>query len=66
MHRYQTFQRYVRLIMTFTAGLWLAAVPLLAQTNAGNIYGTVTDATGSPLPVVMTVGTTNSSCTFAS
>ena len=59
MHRFQTFQRYVRLIMTFTAGLWLAAVPLLAQTNAGNIYGTVTDATGSPLPGVTVVASAN-------
>jgi hypothetical protein len=59
MTRYQSIQRYVRLIMTFTAGLWLCAVPLLAQSNAGNIYGTVTDASGAPLPGVTVTASAN-------
>lgn len=52
MHRYTTSQRYVQLIMTFTAGLWLFAVAALAQTNSGNIFGTVKDKSGSVLPGV--------------
>lgn len=45
-------RRYVQLIMTFTAGLWLVAASALAQTNTGNIYGHITDRSGEPLPGV--------------
>jgi hypothetical protein len=52
MNRYRNSHRYVQLIMTFTAGLWLLAVPVLAQTNTGNIYGKVTDQGSAALPGV--------------
>src|SRR5690349_18192256 len=35
------------------AGLWLAAVPVLAQDFRGSIAGTVTDSTGGVLPGAM-------------
>ena len=49
MTRTRIGSRYVRLIMTFTAGL-LLATGAFAQTYTGNIFGTVTDSSGSPLP----------------
>jgi hypothetical protein len=52
MSRFQTGRRYVRYLMSFTAGLLLFALPLFAQTSTGNIYGTVTDSSGAPLPGV--------------
>jgi hypothetical protein len=47
----QRCRRYVKFIMTFTAGL-LLTFSAAAQTSSGNIYGTVTDASGAPLPGV--------------
>ncbi|HEX8153149.1 MAG TPA: carboxypeptidase-like regulatory domain-containing protein, partial [Thermoanaerobaculia bacterium] len=44
-------RRYVKFLMTFTAGL-LFALSSFGQTSTGNIYGTVTDESGSPLPGV--------------
>lgn len=45
--------RYVRYVMSFTAGLLLAAGTLFAQTTSGgNVVGRVTDASGSPVPGV--------------
>ena len=52
MDRFRGSQRYVQLIMTFTAGLLLVAIPALAQTSTGNIYGSVVDQSGNPLPGV--------------
>lgn len=53
MNRHQRFQRYVRLIMTFTAGLsMLLSLPTFAQTSGGNVVGTVTDGSGAALPGV--------------
>jgi hypothetical protein len=52
MSRYQAGRRYVRFIMTFTAGLLLFALPAFSQTSTGNLYGTVTDSSGAPLPGV--------------
>jgi Carboxypeptidase regulatory-like domain len=52
MKRFQTFQRYVQFIMTFTAGLCLLSGVALAQTAGGNVVGKVTDASDSPLPGV--------------
>jgi hypothetical protein len=53
MNRYQRFQRYVRLIMTFTAGLsLLAAFSVFGQTSGGNVVGKVLDGSGSALPGV--------------
>lgn len=50
MHLHQTARQYVRLIMTFTAGLLLIALPALAQTDSGNVVGKVLDKSGAPLP----------------
>jgi hypothetical protein len=50
MHRQQCSQRYVRLIMTFTAGLLLLAVAAIGQENSGNVFGKVTDKSGAALP----------------
>jgi Carboxypeptidase regulatory-like domain/TonB-dependent Receptor Plug Domain len=52
MSRFRTVHRYVRYLMTFTAGLLLFALPGVAQTSTGNIYGSVTDSSGAPLPGV--------------
>jgi hypothetical protein len=54
MNRYRTSQRYVQLIMSFTAGLWLLAFPLFAQVElrAGSISGRVRDSGGQALPGV--------------
>jgi hypothetical protein len=52
MNKYLTCRRYVQFIMTFTAGLWLLVLPALAQTSSGDLYGTITDNTGSTLPGV--------------
>lgn len=53
MNRYQTLQRYVRLIMTFTAGLTLlATLAVFGQTAGGNVVGTVVDESGSAVPGV--------------
>ncbi|HEU4521255.1 MAG TPA: TonB-dependent receptor [Thermoanaerobaculia bacterium] len=52
MNRFRRIPRYVQLIMTFTAGLLLVAIPALSQTSTGNIYGTVVDQSGNRLPGV--------------
>lgn len=52
MHRYLKSRRYVQFLMTFTAGLWFLVAPALAQTSSGDIYGRITDNTGSTLPGV--------------
>ncbi len=52
MHRFQSSQRYVQLIMSFTAGLWLFAASALAQSQSGAIIGKVTAQDGSALPGV--------------
>jgi hypothetical protein len=53
MNRHQRSQRYVRLIMTFTAGLTLlASLSVFGQTNGGNVVGKVTDGSGSAVPGV--------------
>ena len=58
MHRYQSSQQYVRLIMTFTAGLWmLVATAFAQQSTGGNIFGKVTDKSGGALPGVTVTGT---------
>jgi hypothetical protein len=53
LNRYQRLQRYVRLIMTFTAGLTLLATfAVFGQTSGGNVFGTVVDETGAGVPGV--------------
>lgn len=53
MQLHHSSQRYVRLIMTFTAGLWIFAIGALAQqSTGGNILGTATDKSGGALPGV--------------
>lgn len=53
MNRHQAWQRYVRIIMTFTAGLLLFTAPLaFAQTSGGNVVGKVVDTSESALPGV--------------
>jgi hypothetical protein len=52
MNPHQTFQRYVQLIMTFTAGLWLFAAVAQAQVQSGSVVGRVTAQDGSTLPGV--------------
>jgi hypothetical protein len=52
MHRYQSSQQYVRLIMTFTAGLWLMSLAALAQENSGTVFGKALDKSGAALPGV--------------
>jgi len=53
MNRHQRLQRYVRLIMTFTAGLsLLAAFSAFGQTAGGNVVGAVTDSQGNGIPGV--------------
>ena len=52
MNRFLRTARYVRLIMSFTAGLWLFAGTVMAQSQAGSISGTVTARDGSALPGV--------------
>ncbi|MDQ3280611.1 MAG: TonB-dependent receptor [Acidobacteriota bacterium] len=62
----QGSRRYVKYIMTFTAGLWLLiTASLFAQSSTGNIYGTVTDKSGAPLPgVTVTVNAGGMQQTF--
>ena len=45
-------RRYVKLIMSFTAGLWFFATTALAQSQAGSISGKTTAEDGSVLPGV--------------
>jgi hypothetical protein len=52
MMKHQSTQRYVRLIMTFTAGLLMLAAAALAQQTGGNVFGKVTDKSGGALPGV--------------
>jgi len=52
MQLHTSSQRYVRLIMTFTAGLCMLAAAALAQENSGNIFGKVVDKSGASLPGV--------------
>lgn len=52
MQPHTSSQRYVRLIMTFTVGLCMLAMSALAQSNTGNIVGSVTLKGGGPLPGV--------------
>ena len=59
MHRHQSSQRYVRLIMTFTAGLLILAMAAFAQENSGKILGTVTDASGAVVPSVSVTATSS-------
>jgi hypothetical protein len=66
MHRYLRGRRFVQFLMTFTAGLWLLVVPALAQTSSGDLYGKITDNTGSTLPgVTVTAESNGSRNTFA-
>jgi carboxypeptidase family protein len=51
MTRFRTARQYVRLIMTFTAGLWIAAAAF-GQASSGNIYGTARERGGAVLPGV--------------
>ena len=48
MHRHQNCQRYVHLIMTFTAGLVMLAAAAFGQTelSTGSVSGKVTDKSG--------------------
>ena len=65
MHRYTSGWRYVRFIMTFTAGLWMFALSAAAQTHSGNIFGTVVDKSGAVLPgVTVTVSGVGAPQTF--
>ncbi|HYH06326.1 MAG TPA: TonB-dependent receptor [Thermoanaerobaculia bacterium] len=59
MNRYLNCRRYVQFLMTFTAGLLLLAMPALAQTSSGDIYGKITDTTGSTLPGVTVTAESN-------
>lgn len=53
MNRYQRCQQYVRLIMTFTAGLsLLLALSAFGQTSGGNVVGRVLDSAGDGIPGV--------------
>ena len=52
MNRYTSSQRYVRIIMSFTAGLLLVASAALAQSQSGAIVGKVMAQDGSALPGV--------------
>lgn len=57
--------RYVQLIMTFTAGFLLLASSLFGQTQTGNLFGTVVDNGGEPLPgVTITVNSGGFQQTF--
>ncbi|MGZ8851898.1 MAG: outer membrane beta-barrel protein [Thermoanaerobaculia bacterium] len=58
MNRFLNSQRYVQLIMTFTAGLLLAG-SLYGQSSTGNIYGKVSDRSGQPLPGVTVVASSD-------
>jgi Carboxypeptidase regulatory-like domain/TonB-dependent Receptor Plug Domain len=54
-----------RFLMTFTAGLLLLAVSAFAQSSTGNIYGTVLDPNGAPLPgVTVTINSGGMQQTF--
>ncbi|MBK5259402.1 MAG: TonB-dependent receptor [Thermoanaerobaculia bacterium] len=65
MNRHTDGRRYVKLIMTFTAGLWLLASPLLAQTSTGSIYGKVLDSSNATLPgVTVTANASGAQHTF--
>ncbi|HYK03066.1 MAG TPA: TonB-dependent receptor [Thermoanaerobaculia bacterium] len=64
MSNYQRARRYVKFIMTFTAGL-LVALSAFAQTSTGNIYGTVVDENGGALPgVTVTINSGGMQQTF--
>ncbi len=52
MTRNRTLKRYVQIILTFTAGLWLFSGVALAQTAGGNVVGKVVDSSGNPIPGV--------------
>jgi hypothetical protein len=53
MHRHASTSRYVKFLMTFTAGLWLVAtVAFGQQATGGNIFGRVLDKSGAALPGV--------------
>ncbi|HYS53501.1 MAG TPA: TonB-dependent receptor [Thermoanaerobaculia bacterium] len=52
MHRHYSCRQYVRLIMTFTAGLLMLAVAASGQENSGNVFGKVVDKSGAALPGV--------------
>jgi carboxypeptidase family protein len=52
MTRFMSGQRYVHLVMSFTAGLLLMTASLFAQTSGGNVIGKVTDASGGAIPGV--------------
>lgn len=52
MQLHQIGRRYVRLIMTFTAGLCMFAVAASAQENSGNVFGKALDKSGAALPGV--------------
>jgi len=53
MIRFGSGQRYVRYVMSFTAGLLLITGSLFAQTiSGGSVVGKVTDASGSAVPGV--------------
>ncbi len=45
-------RRFVILAMIFTAGLWLVAASMFAQTSGGNVVGKVIDDTGAGIPGV--------------
>ena len=51
MHRIQP-RRFVILAMIFTAGLWLVAASMFAQTSGGNVVGKVVDDSGAGIPGV--------------
>src|SRR3954462_1824534 len=52
MHRYQGIRRYVKLIMTFTAGLWFTGGMLFAQMQYGSVSGRAYDKSQAVLPGV--------------
>jgi hypothetical protein len=52
MNRNRAVRRYVQLIMSFTAGLWLLAGSALGQSQAGSVSGKVLSRDGSVLPGV--------------
>jgi len=52
MTRHQGLRRYVRFIMTFTAGLLLIGLPLFGQTAGGNVVGKIVDDSGAGVPGV--------------
>jgi hypothetical protein len=59
MHRHQGIRRYVKLIMTFTAGLWLTCGMLFAETQYGSVTGHAYDKSQAILPGVTVTLTGN-------